>query len=250
MSRKILGPLVLVSMATVPSWAPAQEASPILEESEPEWSTKLGLSLLATSGNSETETLGFDLEAIRRPMPWGLEVAAQFNRAEQDGAKTAERYHAGVRGTRTLTDRWDAFAGVAAEQDEFAGIDMRSVVEAGAVYKALLGPRHTLDLDFAVTWTDEDRLPPDVDDSWVGALLGADYDFAFSENATFSQHVRFFPNLDNSGDWRADSVTALTAALNQHLAMRLSYEIRYRNEPLDGKDDSDTTTKASLVWSR
>lgn len=244
--------VVSFSLMVAPFVAAAQdEQLPASEpDAEPSWSTKLGLSYLATSGNSDTETLGFDMEAIRRPDPWGLEVAAQFNRAEQDGAKTAERYHAGLRGTRALADRWDAFVGLSAEQDEFSGIDLRSVVETGAVYKALLGPRHTLDLDFAVTWTDEERIFPDADDSWVGALLGADYDFAFGDNATFSQNVRYFPNLDDSSDWRADSATAVTAALNQHLALRLSYEVRYRNQPIGDNEDTDTTSKVSLVWSQ
>ena len=157
---------------------------------------------------------------------------------------------AGLRGTRTLTQRWDSFFGLSVEQDKFAGIDLRGVVEAGAVYHVLLGPRHKLDLDVALTWTDEDRVPPAIDDSWLGALVGADYDLALSESATFSQQVRYFPNLDDGSDWRADSVTELTAALNQHFAVRLSHEIRYRNRPIGDNDDTDTTTRASLVWSR
>jgi putative salt-induced outer membrane protein len=241
-----------LSLALLPYTAAAQEAILAPQESEPEpaWTAKLGLSYLATSGNSDTETLGFDVEAVRRPAPWGVEIAAQFNRAQQDGDTTAERYHAAVRGTRALDDRWDAFFGLSLEQDEFSGIDLRSIAEAGAVFKLLRGPRHAFDLDFAVTWTDEQRLAPDVDDSWVGALVGADYDFEISDSSTFSQHVRYFPNLDNSRDWRADSVTALTAALNQHLALRLSYEVRYRNQPIGDNDDTDTTSKVSLVWSR
>jgi putative salt-induced outer membrane protein len=245
-------PLAVLAFCFLPLPATAQD-TPAAEEAAPEeptWTAKLGLSYLATSGNSDTETLGFDVEAVKRPDPWGLEITAQFNQAEQDGEKTAERYHAGLRATRAWTERWDAFVGLSAEQDEFAGIDLRGVVEAGAVYKALRGPRHTLDLDVALTWTDEERLPPAVDESWLGALLGADYDFAISENATFSQHLRYFPNLDDGSDWRADSVTALTAAVNQHLAVRLSHEIRYRNRPIGDNDDTDTTSKVSLVWSR
>lgn len=246
-----------LTLAVLSLWLPtsaalAQEAEAAAEEAaaEPAWAVELGLSYLANGGNSDTESFGFDLEAVRRPEPWGLEVVAQFNRAEQDGEKTAERSHAGVRGTRNLTERWDAFFGISAEQDEFSSIDLRAVVEAGAVYKALLGPRHKLDLDAALTWTDEERLPPGVDESWIGALLGVNYEFAIGENAVFSQHLRYFPNVDESSDWRADSLTALTATINQRLAVRVSYEIRYRNLPIGDNDDTDTTSKVALVWSR
>jgi putative salt-induced outer membrane protein YdiY len=50
-------------------------------------------------------------------------------------------------------------------------------------------------------------------------------------------------------NWRADSLSAVTAALNKRLAPRFSFEIRYRNEPIGDAEDTDTTTKVSLVWS-
>lgn len=245
-------PVALLTLCLLAAPATAQEQAPAEEAAmaEPAWTTKLGLSYLATSGNSETDSVGFDAEVVRRPEPWGLKLVAQFNRAEQEGVKTAERYHAGLRGTRALTGRWDAFFGLSAEQDEFAGIDLRGVVEAGAAYHALLGPRHKLDLDVALTWTDEERVPPAVGESWLGALAGADYELMLSESATFSQKLRYFPNVDDSSDWRADSVTELTAAINKHFALRLSHEVRYRNRPIGDNDDTDTTTRASLVWSR
>jgi len=241
--------LLLVTLVVTPHWASAQETAPASEEAEPIWANHLGFSYLATTGNSETTTFGLDFMATRRPMPWGLEVSALFDRADKDGQKTAERYSAGLRGTRTLRERWDAFAGLSAEKDEFAGIDLRAIVEAGVVYKALTGPRHTLELDAALNWTDEDRLPPEIDDSWLGSLLGLDYHYAINDSAAFSQGVKYFANFDDTANWRAESLTALTAAVNKKLALRLSYEIRYRNQPLDANDDTDTTTKASIVWS-
>jgi putative salt-induced outer membrane protein len=236
----------------LPDKASAQEGVAAQEEeaaAEPLWTSHVGLSYLATTGNTETETLGLDFEITRRPTPWGLEITALFNRAEEDSVKTSERYYGSLRGTRALAKRWDAFAGLSAEQDEFAGIDLRAIVEAGAVYKALLGPRHVLELDFALNWTDEKRLPPEIDDSWFGGLAGLDYDFAISESASVSQALRYFANFDDTSDWRADSLTAVTANLNKRLALRFSYEMRYRNEPIGDNEDTDTTTKVSLVWS-
>lgn len=246
--------LVLLVLASVwlPQLAGAQDPAPTPEEAtepEPLWTSRVGLSYLATSGNTETETVGLDFEAVRRPTPWGMNASALFNSAEEDGEKTAERYYADLRGTRALAKRWDAFVGLSAERDEFAGFDLRTLVEVGAVYKAMLGPRHLLDVDFAVNYTDEDRLPPDVDESWVGGLAGASYQFAISENASLTQALRYFANFDDTSDWRADSVTAVTAALNKKLALRFSYEVRYRNEPIGVNEDTDTTTKVSLVWS-
>ena len=42
-------------------------------------------------------------------------------------------------------------------------------------------------------------------------------------------------------------MTALQAAMTDTLALRLSYEMRYRNEPIGDAEDMDTTSKVSLV---
>jgi hypothetical protein len=42
------------------------------------WSGSLGLSFLSTTGNSQTQSLGFDLGVKRIPDPWGLEIVGKY----------------------------------------------------------------------------------------------------------------------------------------------------------------------------
>jgi putative salt-induced outer membrane protein YdiY len=234
--------------------APAQEAPPPPAEAEgeaaeePLWEGTLGLAYLATSGNADTQTVGFDLAAERQPRPWGLATSASFHRVQRDGEVTAERYVAKARAKRSLAERWNLFGGLSADKDEFADVDLRLVTEVGGTWKALTGPRHELALDAALTWTDEDRVAPEADSNYLGALLGLTYAWQLSETAELGQEILYYPNFDVTGDWRAESVTALSAAVLQRLAVKLSYEVRYRHQPLDDKEDTDTTTKVSLVW--
>lgn len=216
-------------------------------EAEPRWQGKAGLSLLATSGNTETESFGLDLSLERRPEPWGLALGVQLHRAEEDGVRTAERYLASLRGKRALGERWELFAGIAGEQDEFAGLDLRTLIEAGATYAALRGSAHLLSFDFGVNWTDEDRLPPQPDVDYLGAILGLSYEWKISDSASLTERLAYYPNFDDSDDWRADSTTALTASLSERFALQFAYELRYRNRPIGRRDDTDTTTKVSLV---
>lgn len=250
-------PLVpsLVLFAAAPAWAqeellPPDSESPagVAAEPPPAWSGSLGVSYLATSGNSDTETFGVDLEAERRPEPWGLDLVAAFHGAEEGGEKTSERYFANLRGKRALAERWELFAGASGERDQFADLDLRAIVEAGFVYKALVGPPHTLDLDLGITWTDEDRLAPEPDRESLGAVAGIDWEWKISDNAALSQRLVYHPNFDRSTDWRAVSLTALTAAINSRLSVKVGYEHHYRNEPIGDNDDVDTVTRMSLVW--
>ncbi len=239
-------PVTLAALALLVLTLPiaAEDAAPAPESP---WKGNLGLSYLATSGNTDTSSFGLDLKLERTPDPWGFEVVALFTRADENGVTTAERYMAGVRGKRALNERWDLFAGLSGEKDEFAGYDLLALFEVGATYKALTGPRHLLSFDLGATYTDESRIAPAADVSYVGAVAGLAYEWKISETASFTERLLFYPNLDTSDDWRASSVTALQAAISSRLAVKVGYEIRYRNQPIGANDDTDTTTKVSLV---
>ncbi len=227
-------------------WAAAQEDE---TAEEPAWKGSLGLSYLATSGNSDTQTFGLDFKAERRPEPWGLEVIGAFNRGEENRILTAERYYLSGRGKRALGERWEYFAGLSGEQDEFAGFTLRALIETGLVYKVRLGPTHKLSVDGGLAWTDENRVEPEPDVDFLGGVAGVAYEWTISETASLTQRLVYYPNFDDTSDWRLTSDTAVQAAISSRFAVKFGYELRYRNQPIGDSDDTDTTTKASLVWS-
>lgn len=234
--------LLPVILAAAPALADEAESPP-----EPLWKGSLGLAYLATSGNTDTQTFGLDFNMTRRPEPWGIELKAAFNRADDNGVTTAERYLASVRVNRAFSERWQGFSGLSGEKNTFSGYDLLAVFELGATYKALLGPVHTLSFDVGLTYTDENRVSPDPDVSYTGAILGAGYAWQISETASLSERLDVYPNFKESGDWRMSSVTALQAALNKKLAVKVGFEVRYRNQPIDDLKSTDTTSTVSLV---
>jgi putative salt-induced outer membrane protein len=244
-----LSSLLLVAAAGLAATARAQETCPCPPPAPPEpaWKTRLGLAYLATSGNSESETLGASLLVTRRPEPWGLEIAGSYDRAEADGVVESERVLARARVRRTLGESWELFGEASGEQNEQAGIDQRLLVSAGATFHALTGPEHLLDFDAGITWTDEDRVAPAVDESFTGGLAGLRYEWKFSEHASFRQTLVGYWSFEESDDWRLESLTALEAALNSRLALQLSYELRFDNLPIGDLEDTDTTTRVALV---
>jgi putative salt-induced outer membrane protein YdiY len=240
----------LVLLASLPALA-QEEAAP---QPPPEpWKSTLGLSYVDTSGNSDTQAFGLDFKVERLPEPWGLEIIGLFNRASNSGELTAEHYYLGGRAKRALGDRWELFGGLSGEKDQFAGFDLRLLAEAGLVYKALLGPTHFLSFDGGLTYTDEDRLDPTPDESWFGGVLGLAYEWKITDTTSLTERLLFYPNFEESSDWRLASDTGIQAAISSMLALKFSYEYRYRNEPLvlaDGAvaDSTDTTTRFSVVF--
>ena len=247
--------LAVAALLATPVMAQEEEEAP-----EPLWTSSLGLSYVGTSGNTDTSSLGLDFKSERRPTPWGLSVVATFTRAEDGDTVTAENYLIGGRGSRQLNDRWSLFAGLGWSKDTFAGFDSRLIAEAGAEFVAVKTDTHTLSFDAGLTWTTEDQIrfqevaPGEIygyEDSvdWIGGVAGLTWDWAFSANASLAQRLVVYPNFDNSGDWRAVSDTAVKANLTKLLALQFSYGVNYRNEPIEHRDDTDTTTKMSVVLS-
>ncbi|MGE0639786.1 MAG: YdiY family protein [Thermoanaerobaculia bacterium] len=242
---------VLLSLLFCVPAAVAEETCPCPppEPPPPLWTGSAGLSYLQTSGNTDTESLGLTLNWKRQPTPWGIEISALANRADSDGERTAERYFAGVRGKRALGDRFELFAGLSWEQNEFAGFDARTILEAGGVWKALLGPTHELAFDLGLTWTSEDPVDGESDD-FLGAVAGALYVWKINDRASFRERLAFYPNFDVSDDWRLTSETSLDASIAAAWALRVSYRYERDNLPPPGFEKTDGSTAVSLVWKR
>lgn len=245
MKRLILIFGLIFVVGTVPALAQKAEES---EEPEPAWVGSLGLSWVATSGNTDTSSIGADFALDRKPEPWGLSLVARGNRADDQGVKTAENYLVSAKAMRALGKRWEAFGGLAWARDPFAGFESQSVASAGATYKAVEAERHTLkfDMGFAYTW--EDRVPPEEDVDFAGGVLGLSWEWKLGAGSKLIERLVFQPNFDDTDDWRLNSITAIEAAVNEWLALRFGFDIRHRNQPIGDADGTDTTSTASVVF--
>lgn len=211
------------------------------------WDMSLSLSYVATTGNSDTQTGGTDFVFKRKPDPWGITGKFSYMQAKDKGVKTAERTSAQVRGNRAFGKRWEAFVGVAGMSDRFSGIHRRYLVETGGTYKALTGPKQHLAFDAGLTRTREEYTDL-TRRNFFGGLLGARYEWDFSKGSKFTQNLAYYPDFDQSANWRFESETALQAALNDHLALKAGVQIRYDHAPQPGFKRTDTTSTVSLVF--
>ena len=246
MKRLILIFGVICVLGAAPVFA--QEAEAEEEEEEPKWIGSLGLAWVATSGNTDTSTIGLDFGLESKPAPWGFTFAARGNRAEDQGVQTAENYLVTARAVRKLSKRWDAFGGLAWAKDPFAGFDSQSVASAGATYTAVDSERHLLSFDMGLAYTWEDRVPPEADVDFAGGLFGLSWEWKLGANSKLVEKLVYLPNFDESADWRLNSLTAIEAAINEWLALRFGYDIRHRNQPIGDAKSTDTTSTASVVF--
>ena len=74
MKRLILIFGVICVLGAAPVFAQEEAEA---EEKEPKWVGSLGLAWVATSGNTDTSSIGLDFGLESKPEPWGFSFAAR-----------------------------------------------------------------------------------------------------------------------------------------------------------------------------
>ena len=109
LTRKILSHSLAVAAIALPATLLAQTPAPT-PTPPPLWSGKGELSFVATSGNSDTQTIGTAAEVEYRPGVWAVLFKSAFVRSEADGEEKARSLTATLRGSRLLSPRLEVFA--------------------------------------------------------------------------------------------------------------------------------------------
>jgi putative salt-induced outer membrane protein YdiY len=237
--RFIIVPLTSLLLA-IPGLAAAQTPPP------PVWDTQVGASFVGTSGNSETSSTGADFSLHRRWPVWQLESAATAIRTSDHGLRTAERYLGTIRGQRKLGSVVGLSTGWRAERDKFAGINFRSVLDAGLSWALVRQPRWTLDGLTAVAWNHEKPTVGVSINDPIGVLQAVSR-VPFGTAGDTTQRFTFYPNFSRSSAYRSEAELSAQAAMNSHLALKLGYLFRRSNLPVAGFKKTDNTMTASVV---
>jgi putative salt-induced outer membrane protein len=237
---------VLLILALPPAAAAQTPAAEPPKPPPPLWDVQIGASFVGTSGNTDTSSVGADFAAHRRGYVWQIESTATAVRVATSDVTTAERYLGQVQLKRKLTPIIGLTAGEKLERDQFAGIDLRSILNGGLSWALVHTPAWTLDGLTAAGWQHEERTTgPGIDDA-VGVLqLPSRIPFGGAGDTT--QRVTFYPDFTNSSAYRTEAEVTAQAAMNAHLALKIGYLLRYSNEPVPTFKKTDNTTTASVV---
>jgi putative salt-induced outer membrane protein YdiY len=223
--------------------AVAQTAPP---EPPPVWDTSLSASFVSTSGNTDTTTLGSDYSLHRRWPVWQIETTASAVRTSDTGVTTAERYVGAFRADRKLTSVVALSSGERAEHDRFSGLELRSVLDGGVVWKVVHQSHWTLESTTSLAWNHDDPTTGPTTDHPIG-LLQALSKIPLGSAGDTTARFTFYPDFADSANYRSEAEATLQASMNSHLALKFGYLWRYSHVPIEGFKRADNTTTASLV---
>jgi putative salt-induced outer membrane protein YdiY len=247
------GSSVLLAVAMITSLSlsgsPAGAEDPV--EKKIGWFDTAELGFVATSGNSNSTTLGFKNETKRLwdGAEFSFEVGSVYSRS-----RPSERFGVGAPGEgnfsvedapeETNTNRLYAKAAYGrelspflywnvagdSERNEPAGIDYRYTAGAGLGNNWVRNDRVMFRTTYNVTYTNENFTNGDSQD-FPGFRLGYNYENKLTSTTQFQSDLVFDDSFDDLEDHRTNWYNAVSVSMTQQIALKAGYRVLYRNIP-------------------
>lgn len=222
----------------------------------PVWSGEGSLSAGVTTGNTDTADVGVALKVQREDAEWKYATEGGYDYAEIDGTSSRNRWYVSGQVDRKFSEKLYAFARTSYEEDDFSGFDSRLFVGAGAGYhvwkseklrwslEASPGYRldNTSDVIDPVT---EEILEPGGSVSDVAIRGASRFGYMFNPSVDFTNDTDVVATPEST---QIINTAALNAKLTKALTARISFEVRHNTSPPDGFENTDTATRAAIVY--
>ncbi len=220
----------------------------------PAWSDKASLSYVSVGGNAQSQSLGFANEYLYK---WtdssfafnvaGVRVntttidrsatgtsATSYTLLETTTQKTTSEAYTGLlRYDHKLSAQTFWFGAGTWDRNRPSGLDNR--------YKGILGvgvtwaeaERTKFRTDFGLGYTKEDPLfrPEGFTDSYATWQLGAKLEQKAFATSAFTSELSLSGSLKEGRDWLGTLKNSFTTTLSQRLALKVGYDLAYRNKP-------------------
>jgi hypothetical protein len=233
------------------------------EETRLGWYNASDLSVVLTSGNADSVSLGFsnELRYVWKKARFQFDVNLVRSSASDDRffviapgiefpvggspptpartlvrpEPTLDAANSTVRASyeRDISSRTFWNTGASWDRNEDAGILNRYIEHAGIGNKWVDDARRRIATSYGISYTqrEEDKPDPDKDRRFVGARLGWSYTEHLNKGVTFDSVLAMNVNLSDAGDRSIDTTNALTVAVIGHVLIKVSLQWLIENEP-------------------
>lgn len=209
------------------------------------WTGNAELGGYVSTGNTDNVGVSGAVNLTRETLRWRHKLHAAADYQESLGLASREHYLAAYEPNFKFGQRGYLYGAAQYESDRFLGYHNRYSASVGAGYSAIKGPAVTLDLELGPAFRHTDFTDATIESS-VAARGSLDFDWKLSGSVTLSQDASAYVQQFNS---TLSGTTALNAKLIGPLAAKLSYTVQYESMPPIGRVGTDTTSRASLVYS-
>lgn len=219
----------------------------LVPEVPPRWVLQGELSLVATGGNTSTQTLGVASDFTQATADTSSRVQFTYVSSEADSVTQARATTLQARQGWKLRDGFEVFGRAAYARDRFAGIDNRAALDAGLAYNTGRPPRHKLTTEASAGFIAEDRTATETL-RFASATGAVRYSWQIAPASHLQEELAVTSDLTEGRNWRAANSLSLIVALTRVLSIKVTNGVEYRNLPVPGFRRADTRTSAALVF--
>jgi putative salt-induced outer membrane protein len=158
---------------------------------------------------------------------------------------TREHYLAAYETNYKFDDRFYSYGAAQFEKDRFFGFTQRYATSVGIGYSARQGRLTTFDIELGPAYRFTDFTDGTHEHNFA-ARGSLDMAFKVNPALTITNNSAAYVQSANS---TIASTTALNAKLLGPLSGQFSYSVQYESMPPEGRRNTDTTSRASLVYS-
>ncbi len=235
--------------AAAPDAAPGEERI---------WATQAEFGLNGSQGNSERLSLRLGARSKRSTEKHETSLGAAYTRSDEarDGnaSETTENKALANANNDWLFpgSPWRYFLSGAVEVDEFQAYDLRLGASTGPAY-AFIDNDTTVLIGRAGLSTTS-KIGGEDADTFFELVFGYDFEHAFTEHQKIVSAARIFPNMTETGEYRATALLAYDLKLSVPAAvtLRLGIEDRYDSTVEDTVTEefeaNDFDYYATLIW--
>lgn len=227
---------VMAALALVASTGFAQD--------EEGFSGRVALGYLATSGNSDSESLNSNFGMFWNYEPWRHSLVGRAIQASTSGVNTAKAYGLTWQTRYTINETDYIFGRIAWDKDRFSAYDQQIREVGGYGRRFIDRERHVLDAQAGIGARQADLRDGRSENEAI-VLLSSDYRWNISETSEFNQAISIEHGADNT---YLEATSALSADIRENFALVISYTIKNNSNVLPGTEKTDTFTAISLEY--
>jgi len=237
--------------APVQEPARAESSTATIEKKKPTtlwslrgWDGEVEFSANRSTGNTRQTGLGLGAAVVKEVERWKHEARTLIEFEEDDGTTTKQRFLAGYDINYTFNHRAYVFGHLLYEDDRFGGYDYRFSETVGLGYKIIDQATYGWSIEGGPGARHTNEEIGGIQTEFVG-LLGSKAFWDINERSQLTHDFAMFVGSDRT---TIDTTAALKLQINGALSARLSYNYRYDNGVPPTTRNTDTLTKAAIVY--
>jgi len=215
---------------------------------DPGWKNNMEFSLLTTSGNTRTHSLGLKTETIKENPNFKFILNTGYFNAKTSGEETASNWFVKIKEEFSLSEMLYLYDILGTESNKYAGFNYRYNAQGGLGYYLLKTSKDVLKTEAGVDFTSEKRIDVENKDFTSGRYyLG--YFHNFTEFTSFNISADYLYDFSDSENWHSNGELSFSAKLRENLSLKTGASYKFANLPVTGKSKTDVLTATAIILS-